>query len=139
MKYLDANIFLRYITEPVTDIDRSRQEACIAFFESVDSGDFTVTTSESVIDEIFYVLCSTRQYGLGHEDAVSRLAPVLSMHGFHLPRRRLFIEAIQLFAAHAFLDFADAMSATISRVQGDDLLSYDSDFDRLPGVNRSEP
>jgi predicted nucleic acid-binding protein len=139
MKFLDTNIFLRFLVEPLTDEDRRKHAACVALFEAVAAGQAQITTSESILHEVLYVLCSSRQYGLSHSDAVARLRPLLSLRGFYLPQKRLFLTAVEMFASHGFLDFADAIAIVRSQAAKDDLLSYDRDFDRVPGIKRLEP
>jgi predicted nucleic acid-binding protein len=139
VNFLDTNVFLRFLVEPLTDDDRRKYAACLALFNDVAAGNSQITTSEAILHEVLYVLCSARQYGLSHEDAVSRLRPILALRGFHLPQRRTLLRAVELFASHGFLDFADAVAIARSQAAGDDLLSYDRDFDRVPGVMRLEP
>ena len=139
MKFLDSNIFLRYLVAPPTVEDRRKQEACQALFLAVARGEEQITASESILHEVLYVLCSPRQYKLTHQDAVGRLRPVLSLRGFHLPQKRLLMNAVELFSVHSFLDFADTVAIVHSQEIGDDLLSYDTGFDAVPGVQRQEP
>ena len=62
MNYLDTNIFLRYLTK--TRGEEAKTQACFALFQQVKKGEAVVTTCEAVICEIFFVLCSPRQYNL---------------------------------------------------------------------------
>jgi predicted nucleic acid-binding protein len=139
VKFLDTNVFLRFLVEPVTDADRRKHSACRALFSDVAAGDTQITTSEAILHEVFYILCSPRQYGLAHEDAVARLRPILALRGFHLAQKRVVLNAAELFAAHGSLDFADALAIAHTSASGDELLSYDRDFDRIPDVSRREP
>ncbi len=139
MKFLDTNVFLRFLVEPATDEDRRKHAACMALFNDVADGAVQITTSEAILHELLYVLCSPRQYGLSHEDAVARLRPILTLRGFHLSQKRTLLRAVELFEAHAFLDFADAIAVTRSQEAGDELLSYDRDFDKVAGAERREP
>ncbi|HEX5370208.1 MAG TPA: PIN domain-containing protein [Dehalococcoidia bacterium] len=139
MKFLDTNVFLRFLVEPATDDDRRKQAACLALFNDVAAGATQITTSEAILHELLYVLCSSRQYRLSHEDAVARLRPILALRGFHLSQKRTLLHAVELFEAYAYLDFADAVAITRSQEGGDELLSYDRDFDKVPGAERHEP
>ncbi len=105
----------------------------------MERGEELATTSESVIHETFYVLCSPRQYAQSHSEAVASIWPILTLRGLHLLQKRVVLEAVGLFESHRFLDFADAMSAAICGAHNYDLVSYDRDFDKIPGVERFEP
>ncbi|MBI2323120.1 MAG: PIN domain-containing protein [Chloroflexi bacterium] len=64
----------------------------------------------------------------------------LASSGLQLPKKRLYLRALDLYTAHPFLDFGDALAAAHIQGQGlTEILSYDSDFERLPGVQRIEP
>lgn len=63
MILLDANILLRYMTEPETPDVARMQSAAIALFKRVETGKVTVTKSEVVLHETSYVLGSKRHYG----------------------------------------------------------------------------
>lgn len=138
-RFADANIFLRYLAQPVTAVDHTRFAACSALFARVDRGAETITTSEAVLAEVLYVLTSPRQYGLTAVDAAARLEPVLAMRGLRLPGKRLYRTALAIFAAHPALGFEDSLIAAQLQHSGGRLLSYDSDFDRIPGIAREEP
>jgi predicted nucleic acid-binding protein len=107
---------------------------------AVKTGAEEVTTSEAVIAEVMYALCSSRQYNLSHADAAARLRPILALRGFRLVHKRSYVRALDLFAAYRALDSADAMIiAHLERLPSLNLLRYDTDFDRVPGVSRLEP
>lgn len=140
MMFTDTNIFLRYLVRPVTEIDRTRAEACRVLFERVSSGTEAITTSEAVLAEIVFVLASPRQYGLTPADIVARLKPIIALPGLKLPRKRLYLRALDIYAAQPRLDFEDAITAAfVERTQPAELYSYDTDFDRVPGLTRVEP
>jgi predicted nucleic acid-binding protein len=140
MRFVDTNIFLRYLVQPVTDIDRARAEACQALFERVGNGTEEITTSEVVLAEIAYVLSSPRQYGVTPAGIAARLKPIITLPGLKLPQKRLYLRALDIYASHTGLDFEDAVSAAIVEgMQPAELYSYDTDFDRVPSVTRVEP
>ena len=139
MKFVDANVFLRYVVEARTAEDERMQERSGAFFDTVEAGDLEATTTDVVLHEVFYILCSKREYGMNHQDAVRAMSPLLAMRSLHLPQRRLILRAVELFAAHDFLDFSDALSISYCEAEGHDLVSFDRGISRVPGVVRSEP
>lgn len=140
MRYLDTNVFLRALVQPTTPQDRSKHEACAALLHRVAAGTERVTTCEAVIAEVIYVLTSTRQYGLTHEDASSSLRTILNLRGLHLTHKRAYLRALDLFAAYRHLDFEDALQiAHMERTGERELYSYDRDFDRVAAVTRRQP
>jgi predicted nucleic acid-binding protein len=140
MRYLDANIFLRYLVQPVTPADRARAEDCRALFERLHSGAEAAITSEAVLAEVVNVLVSPRQYALSAADASARLKPLIALPGLKLDHKRRYLRALDLFTTHPRLDFEDALSAAIvEQLPGRELYSYDRDFDTITGITRIEP
>jgi uncharacterized protein len=136
MRFLDTNILLRYLTRDVPQ----KAEACYQLLQQVKEGQELVTTSEAVITEVVYVLSSKKGYRLPREDIRARLTPILSLRGFRLTHRGVYLKALNLYAAHPNLDFEDAVSVLHMKRQGiTSILSYDTDFDEIAGVERVEP
>ncbi len=137
MRFLDTNIFIRYITGD----DEDKAEACYELFQRVQRGEEEFVTSESVVAEIAFVLSSRRgAYQLDHEEIRSRLLPILSLRGLRLPQKGVCLSALNLYGNSPFLDFEDALSlAHMERNGITEIVSYDRDFDRVPAVQRIEP
>lgn len=140
MRFVDTNIFLRYLARPTTPLDQLKYQACALLFQRVQAGQEEITTTEAVITEVVYVLTSPRQYGLTAHDAAARLRPILTLRHFTLLHKRVYLRALDLFAMTSELDFEDALIiAQMERQRLTDLYSYDRDFDPLPSVIRIEP
>ena len=136
MTFVDANIILRFLTND----HPKKAAACRELFELVSSGEKQITSCEAIIAEVVYVLRSGKHYALSAEDVRARLLPILSLRGFSLPYKRSILEALDLTAENPSLDFEDALAAAHMRRQGiETILSYDSDFDTMPGITRVEP
>lgn len=136
MKYLDANIILRYVTGD----DPVKARRCFDLLQRVKAGEEVVTTCEAAIAEVIYVLSSPRLYAIPRDEIRARLVPILSLKGFHLTNRRLYLRALDTYVAHPQLDFEDALLVEhMARRKVDVILSYDKGFDRLPDLTRSEP
>ncbi len=136
MKFLDTNIFIRFLAAD----DEKKSEACFRLFQKVRSGEESVTTTEAIIAEVVYVLSSPSLYALGHDEIAARLAPLLSLRGLRLPHKRTYLRALDLYAAHRFLDFEDALTVAHMEREGiSEVVTYDRDFERVPGVRRVEP
>ena len=140
MKFLDTNVFPRYLVKPQNPRDQQKQQACAGLFQRVKTVQEQAITCEAVITEVIYNLVSPRQYNLSHQEAAARLRPLLLLKGLSLPHKRVYQRALDLFAVSPFLDIEDAVIVAHLERQGvTDLLSYDTDFDRIPTDNRQEP
>jgi len=140
MRFIDANIILRYLVEARTEPDRARQEGCTLLFQRVKAADERITTSEAVLAEVLFVLTSPRQYRLGHGEAAGRLRPLFTLPNLHLPRKRVYLRALELYAANPDLDFPDVLSVAYMERDGiEEIYSYDTDFDRFTQIERREP
>ncbi len=136
MKFIDANVFIRALTAD----DPFKADACSELFRRVDRAEEEITTCEGIITEVVYVLSSRANYGLDHDDVRARLAPLLRLRGFRLPGKSVYLEALDLYAMHPALDFEDTLCVAHMRQLGiDEILSYDTDFDRVSTVERVEP
>lgn len=136
MRFLDTNIIIRYLTkdDPVKAAD------CFDLFQRLKEGKEKVLTCEAILTEVVYVLSSPAQYNLSHEEIRARLSPILPLKGLKLPKKRLYVRALDIYALYPFLDFEDALSlAYMEKADIQELLSYDRDFDRIPNTRRVEP
>jgi predicted nucleic acid-binding protein len=133
-QFVDTNIFLRYLTRD----DPEKAEACFQLMEKAKNGEASLTTSESVIAEVVFVLASPRVYALPRSEVRARLYPILALEGLRIPDRRKYFRALDLYANHA-IDFEDALTvADMEHRQIEELYSYDQDFDKLGNVKRLE-
>ena len=136
MRFLDTNIIVRYLTRD----DEEKAAACYELFQRLKHGTEEVTTCEAVIAEVAYVLASRAHYALSHEQVRARLAPILALRGLKIPNRRVYLRALDLYASYRFLDIEDALLlAHMERRGTREIISYDSDFDQIPGTKRLVP
>lgn len=136
MKFLDTNIFVRLLAAD----DEKKTDACFRLFQRIQKGEESVTTAEVIIAEVVYVLSSPSLYRLSHDEISARLAPLLSLRSLKLRNKRTYLRALDLYATHPSLDFEDALSVAHMERQGiSEIVTYDRDFDRLPGIKRIDP
>ena len=77
---------------------------------------------------------------MSHDEASARLRPLLTLSNLTLPSKRVYLRALDIFAAQLTLDFEDALViAHMERRKLTELYSYESDFDGTPGIARVEP
>ncbi len=136
MRFVDTNIFLRYLVPG----DPAKAQACYALFKRIEAGEEIVTTSEAVIAEVTYVLRSRAHYGLAQTEISDLLRPLLTLNGLRILEKELYSRALDLYGSHSFLDFEDALGiAHVERENLSDIISYDTGFDRIPRITRTEP
>jgi predicted nucleic acid-binding protein len=71
---------------------------------------------------------------------VNALFLILTLRGFKLPHKKIYLEALEIYAADRHLDIEDALSIAHMTDQGcNQIYSYDTDFDAHPEVTRVEP
>ncbi len=135
--FIDANIFIRYMAND----DKEKAQACFELFQRVKRNEEEVTTSESVLTEVTFVLSSKKlAYQLTHEQIRQRLVPILTLRGFKLPHKKIYLEALDIYAAKNSLDIQDALCIAHIQDQGHNrIYSYDTDFDAYPQITRIEP
>jgi predicted nucleic acid-binding protein len=113
--------------------------ACYAFFRAADNHDLTLTTSESVIAELVFVLGSKKHYCLSAGEIKKRLMPILAIRGLKLEHQSTLKRALDLFA-ELEIDFEDCLCiAHMERQQLLEIYSYDRGFDQVSGITRQEP
>jgi predicted nucleic acid-binding protein len=134
MRAIDTNIFIRFLTKD----DPSTAAACEHLLVDVEAGREEVLICESVLAEIAYVMRS--QYGVSHSQIAEQIRTLILLRGVRLSRRPLYLRALDLYGAHAFLDFEDAVQIAHMEDEGvDEILTYDRDFDRIASIRRIEP
>ena len=125
MKFLDANIFLRYL---VAD-DSVKADACFTLFQRLNTGQDVATTSEAVIAEVAYVLRSRAHYDLAPAEIEARLRPLLALRGLKLAHKRTYLSSLEIWNAYPKLDFEDALTvAHMDRLGLQDILHLNLEF-----------
>jgi predicted nucleic acid-binding protein len=135
LAYLDTNGCIRHITQD--DLPKAQQAS--SFFKRLEAGEVAATTCEGVIVEIVQVLSSRSLYNLPRLEIRRLLGNLLSLKGLRLLRKRVYLQALELYAATR-LDFVDAL--ILAHMQQDRsrvVISFDQDFDRIPQISRQDP
>jgi predicted nucleic acid-binding protein len=133
--YIDTNILIRYLTKD----DPEKQERAAALLQRVEKGQLHVIVPLTVVSETVFVLASPRNYGLPREEIVALLTPILKLTNLRLENRRLIMRALDLYAT-SNRSFGDCLiAASMYQSAAKVIYSFDTDFDRLPGITRQEP
>lgn len=141
MIYLDANIFLRHLTEADDARAAKMQSTAELLFLDVEAGTVDVTTSEIAIHQTLYFLTHRQFYNFPVERAVASVRVLLSLKGFQLdPRDRTVIHrALDLYEERPALGFADSVIAARCEANKWELATFDEALGSLPMVTRWQP
>lgn len=133
MRFLDTSLLIRFFTND----DPSKAERVRALLEQVEYGGERIALSPLVVFETVFTL--QRGYGLSKPRIRQLIEDLLSLRHVHLPNKSHYYQALALYAASP-LSFADAYNIVYMGAHGlADIWSYDTDFDRVPGITRLEP
>ncbi len=135
MQFLDTNILIRYLTKDPPD------QAARAYnlLKQVETGTRQVAITEAIVTETVHVLSSKTLYNVPRHDIRTHLTTILGLRGLKIAHKRTYLRALDLYAS-TNLDFVDALIvAHMERVKATILISFDRDFDHIPGITRNEP
>ncbi|MDO8690651.1 MAG: PIN domain-containing protein, partial [Dehalococcoidia bacterium] len=94
-------------------------------------------TCDTVIFETAFTL--QRSYKQPRDRIADALLPLIQLPGIILPGKRLFRRAFALYRSASPIGFADCYHAALMERLGiTEILSFDTDFDRVPGIKRRE-
>lgn len=130
---IDANVFLAHLLDDHPD----QSARAHALMRRIEEGELRAGTTALAVFEVVFVL--ERRLRVPKRVVRDQLRPLLGLTGLRVPGRERFRRALDL---HAELNvpFADAYHAVVAlEVAGGEVVSFDRDFDRIPGVTRIEP
>jgi len=132
-RFLDTNVLVRHIT--VDDPIKAR--AARELLLRVERGEEQVASSPLVVFETIFTLQSF--YQVPKQRIRALLLPLINMPGLSLPDKRLYEPAFDLWVQSP-MSFADAYNSVYMQAnQLTQIYSWDTDFDRVPGITRLEP
>lgn len=133
LPFLDTNILLRHLLEDHPD----HSPRATAYLARIESGEIRVRTADPVVLETVFTL--QRGYRYPKRDIRSKLLPLIELPGIVLPGKRHFSRVFDLYV-DVNLSFVDAYHAALmERLRLDEIVTFDREFDRLPGIRRMEP
>lgn len=132
--FVDTNVFLRVL---IND-DALKHDRSLSLFEAAERGEARLTTSETVIAEIIFVL-SSRSYRIAREEISRTVRLLVENRGLTVEHKQSVLDSLDLYA-ETNLDFEDCLSVGhVRRADLEGIYSYDRDFDRVLVGRRSEP
>jgi len=133
LPFLDTNILQRHLLHDVPD----QSARCTAYLKRVERGEVQVRTVDTVIFETVFTL--QRTYKVSKTAIAQALLPLIELPGIVLPNKRRYRTAFDLYL-NLNLPFADAYHAAVMRsLKLTEIITFDREFNRVPGINRHEP
>ncbi len=131
---MDTNVILRHILDDHAD----HSPRAHAFVARIERGEEAVHTADTVVFEAVFTL--EKLYRIPRPAIREALLLVLALPGIILPGKSQFRRVFDLYVAHPGISFADCYHAVLATRLGlTEVLTFDRDFDRLPGITRREP
>jgi predicted nucleic acid-binding protein len=131
--FLDTNIFLRHLRQDHPD----HSPRATAFLTRIEQGEVKVRTSDTVIFETVFTL--ERSYHQEKAAIRDTVLPLLELPGVVLPGKRRYRKVFSLYLEKN-ISFADAYHAVLmEHLHLTEIVSFDTDFDRIEGLTRIEP
>jgi uncharacterized protein len=131
--FLDTNILLRHLLDDYPD----HSPRATAFLTRVERGELRMRTSDTVVFETVFTL--QRHYRQPKAAIRDALLPLIELPEIVLPGKRRYRKVFDYYV-NLNLPFADAYHAMLVEHLGlDGILSFDREFDRVPGLTRAEP
>ena len=134
MIFVDANCFLRFLTEPATPEDRLNQQRAASLFASAKQSQVELTTSDAILAEVVFILTNPRHYNGTRELAAASLKSPIRPRGWRLHAKDVLLQALDVRAAHPKLSLPDAIAAAYSELRRFELATVDEALSRAPGV-----
>lgn len=135
MRYVDANV----IIDALIDQGTGTHGRSLQFLDAVTRGRETVATTELALAEVIWALKSARGGRLSGTSIRALLTPFINAEGVLVPNKALWQRVLDLLVTLR-LDVPDIyLLALLEGEASPEIYSYDTDFDRLPGVKRLEP
>ncbi len=132
-KFIDTNIFLRYLTKD----DTSKYDKCREIFKKAIEGEIAIITSGMVIAELIWTLLS--YYKVSKADVIEKLSIIVSTKNLYIPDKDIIADALVLYSRKN-IDYIDAYNAVFMKYNAlNEVYSYDMDFDVIENIKREEP
>jgi predicted nucleic acid-binding protein len=129
---LDANVVLRHLLDDHAE-QSPRARATLA---ALASGEQRAILPEPVIFEAVFTL--ERRQGQSRQLVRDQIRELIELPGVTVPNERLLLDALDIHAQLS-ISLVDAYVAAFALESDGQVMSFDRDFDRIPGVTRVEP
>lgn len=131
---LDTNPILRHVLSDHAD----HSPRAHALFARIEAGEERLVLTDTVIFEAAFTL--ERFYKVPRATIRTVLLDVLQLPGLVLAGKQSYRQVFDLWVAQTRLSFADCYHAVlVQRRKLSAIVTFDRDFDRVPGLTRLEP
>jgi len=111
--------------------------AGVSYFRRIEDGELKARISDTVVFETVFTL--ERHYRQPKAKIREALVALIELPGIVLPGKAQLRRAFELYI-ELNLPFADAHHAALmEHLQLEEIVSFDREFDRIPGIRRVEP
>lgn len=132
LPFLDTNVFLRHLRQD----DPLFSPKATAILTRIEQGDLRVRTADTVVFETVFTL--QRFYQQPRASIADALLPLIELPGILLPGKRAYRRVFALYRSTP-LGFADCCHVVLmQRLKLTEILSFDTGFDKIPGIKRRE-
>ena len=130
---IDANIILRFLTNDIP----KQADRCTGLLKRIESGLEEVWLPDLVLADLVWTL--EKFYKQPKQRIQELLIAILELKGLRHNNKKISKLAFQLYVEKK-IDWTDAFVAAQMITQKKfEIYSYDSDFDKVDGINRLEP
>lgn len=131
--FVDANVFLRHLLQ-----DHAQQSPrATRFIQRLENQDLHAETSTTVMAEVVFVL--ERSYKRPKDAIRVGLLALMELPGLTVVGGDVVREALDIYVGRN-VSYGDAINAVHMIERGIvEVVSFDRDFDRIPGLSRTEP
>jgi predicted nucleic-acid-binding protein len=129
---LDANVLVRFLVQD----DAKQAPAATALFEKAGRNEIVLHLDVLAVAETVYVLMG--RYGQTRKEVADALLALTQNAGIQTAELPAVTSALQRFGT-VNVDFSDAWLAACSEMTGNQVASFDRDFDKFKDVKRFEP
>ena len=130
--FIDTNVILRHLLSDVP----GQSEAATAYFRQVENAERQIEFTEPIVFEAVFML--ERVYRHPKTAVRDAIVQLLDLRGSIAPNREVLIAALNLHVERN-ISLPDAYIAVRSLDNSGEVISFDRDFDRIPGLRRIEP
>ncbi|MFB6226658.1 MAG: type II toxin-antitoxin system VapC family toxin [Candidatus Paceibacteria bacterium] len=133
--FIDSNIFIRFLTK---DHEGKFQKCKKLLLESIENTNKKIYTSDAVLFELHWVL--NRIYNLENSDIEEKITTIINFCNIISPNDDFSWSGWFSLQTSTSIDLIDVFNYLLVRQENiDQLVSYDTDFDKFEDINRVEP
>lgn len=130
---VDANVLLRFLTEPATDRDRQGKAVASELLAKAQDGAVTLLLTDAVVAEVLFILTHPRQYDASRQKAADAVLPILMLPGCRMAHRDACLRAVALWRDHPQISFVDALVAALAVEDESTAATFDRRLQRIVG------